>query len=80
MPTERVGRTRFFVTSVLASASGVLGVSTLFWHDWLEVFGFDLDRGNGSVEWVVVIVLMTVAALLGVAAVTQWHRTFAHQT
>jgi hypothetical protein len=80
MPTERICRTRFFVTSVLASASGVLGIITLFWHDWLEACGLNLDRGDGSVERMVVVGLMTVAALLGVAAVAQWRSIFAHQT
>ena len=41
---------RFKIEAVLAAVSGVLGVVTLFWHDWLEVTGWDPDRHNCSAD------------------------------
>ena len=33
-------------------------VSDIHWQDWIEkVFGLDLDRGNGFVEWVIATLL-----------------------
>jgi hypothetical protein len=56
-------RVRFWIESIVASLTGVLTVVTLFWHDWIEaVSGVDPDRGNGSVEWLVVALLVVVMA------------------
>jgi len=59
---------RFKIETVLATLSGVLGVVTLFWHDWLEVTGWDPDRHNGSAEWAIAAVLLLVALVLGALA------------
>jgi hypothetical protein len=56
------------IETTLALISGVLGVVTFFWRDWLEVTGWDPDRHNGSVEWVIAIVLVAVAITLGALA------------
>ncbi len=37
--------------TVLALIAGLLGILAMFWRDWIETLtGWDLDRGNGSVE------------------------------
>jgi DMSO/TMAO reductase YedYZ heme-binding membrane subunit len=59
---------RFKIETVLATLSGVLGVVTLFWHDWLEVTGMDPDRHNGSAEWIIAVVLLLVALVVGALA------------
>ena len=59
---------RFKIEAVLAAVSGVLGVVTLFWHDWLEVTGWDPDRHNCSAEWMIAAALLLVALVLGVLA------------
>ena len=59
---------RFKLETVLAMLSGVLGVVTLFWHDWLEVTGMDPDHHNGSAEWIIAVALLLVALLLGALA------------
>jgi hypothetical protein len=41
---------------------------TLFWHDWLEVTGWDPDRHSGSAEWAIAAVLLLVALVLGALA------------
>lgn len=59
--------------SVIALAAGILGVTTIFWHDWIEALtGWDPDRHNGTAEWLVVVTLLMVAALAGVAARRDW--------
>lgn len=66
---------RFWLESVLGSATGILAVITLFWHDWIEaVFGVDPDSGNGSAEWAAVFVLLLLTVLLGAGARREWRR------
>ncbi len=68
-------RHRFWIETFLASATGVVAIVTLFWHDWIEtVFGTDPDKGSGSAEWLVVAVLMIITVTLGVAARLEWRR------
>jgi len=68
-------RVRFWIESILATLTGVLAVVTIFWHDWIEtVFGVDPDRGNGSAEWLVVLVLAVVTVALAVGARHEWRR------
>jgi hypothetical protein len=43
------------------------------WHDWIEgVFGVDPDHGNGSAEWIAVVVLLVIAVVAGVLARRGW--------
>jgi undecaprenyl pyrophosphate phosphatase UppP len=68
-------RLRFWLESVLGSITGILAIVTLFWHDWIEVvFGVDPDKGNGSAEWLVVVVLFVVTVTLAVGASVEWRR------
>jgi hypothetical protein len=56
------------IDTTLAAISGVLGVVTFFWRDWLEVTGWDPDRHNGSVEWIIAVGLIALAIVLGAVA------------
>jgi undecaprenyl pyrophosphate phosphatase UppP len=68
-------RRRFWIETFLASATGVVAIVTFLWHDWIEVvFGTDPDKGSGSTEWLVVVVLMIVTVTLGIAARLEWRR------
>jgi hypothetical protein len=68
-------RHRFWIEAVLASTTGVLAVVTLLWHDWIEaVFGVDPDKGNGSAEWLVVVILAIVFVIMVVGARLEWRR------
>ena len=68
-------RVRFWIESILATVTGVLAVVTIFWHDWIEaVFGVDPDHGNGSAEWLAVLVLAVVTVALVVGARHEWRR------
>jgi len=69
-------RFRFWLESVFGSCAGVLAVVTIFWRDWIEaVFGVDPDKGNGTAEWLVVLILLAVALALAAAARGEWRRT-----
>jgi DMSO/TMAO reductase YedYZ heme-binding membrane subunit len=68
-------RYRFWLESILGSIAGVVAVVTLFWRDWIEaVFGVDPDKGNGSAEWLVVLILLILTVALAVGARLEWRR------
>ena len=49
----------------------------VFWHDWIEIiFGVDPDQGNGSAEWLVVVILLIVTSLLVLGARLEWRRAW----
>jgi hypothetical protein len=66
--TTTRAQTRYRIEAALAALSGGLGLLTLVWRDWLEAFGWDPDHGNGSVELLVVLVLLAASVALGVRA------------
>jgi hypothetical protein len=56
-------RIEILVSALLAAAT----ILTAVWPDWIEgLTGFDPDGGNGSAEWLIVVVL----AVITVAAIT----------
>jgi hypothetical protein len=58
---------------VIASCEGILGVLTIFWHDWIEALtGWDPDHHNGSVEWIIVVALLAIAVGIGLLARRDW--------
>jgi hypothetical protein len=71
--SHKPSRGRVVAESVIASFAGALGVLTIFWHDWTEaLMGWDPDHHNGSFEWVIVAVLLIVAAAVGATARRDW--------
>jgi hypothetical protein len=57
----------------VALCAGVLGILTIFWHDWIEALtGWDPDHHNGSLEWIVVVGLLAVAITMGLVAGRHW--------
>jgi hypothetical protein len=54
---------------VLATLLGAMTILTAVWPDWIEgVLGFDPDGGNGSVEWLIVVVLAIATVAVAVLA------------
>jgi undecaprenyl pyrophosphate phosphatase UppP len=69
----RRSKLRAQLEAVVALCAGILGVLTIFWHDWIEaITGWDPDQHNGSVEWIVVIVLVAASVAIGLVARRHW--------
>ncbi len=57
----------------VAVGAGILGVVTIFWHDWIEALtGWDPDQHNGSVELIIVGALLAVSVVMGTAGRRHW--------
>ena len=68
-------RYRFWLESIFGSITGVVAVVTLFWHDWIEaVFGVNPDNGNGSAEWLIVLILLFLTVAFALGARLEWRR------
>jgi hypothetical protein len=66
-------KVRVRLEMAVALAAGILGLVTIFWHDWIEALtGWDPDQHNGTVEWVLVVVLLAVAIAVGLVARRHW--------
>jgi hypothetical protein len=58
-------RTVFWIEAGLAFLCGILALLTLFTGDWIEALtGFDPDQHDGSSEWLNVIALAVVCAVV----------------
>jgi hypothetical protein len=69
----RPSRSRVVAETVVAFFAGVLGVLTIFWHDWIEALtGWDPDHHNGTFEWLIVAALLVIAAAVGATARRDW--------
>jgi hypothetical protein len=59
--------------TAVALLAGILGILTIFWHDWIEALtGWDPDQHNGTAEWIVVAGLLAVSAAIGLVARRHW--------
>jgi hypothetical protein len=66
---------RFWLEAVIGSITGCLALITVFWPDWIEAaFGVDPDHGNGSAEWLAVMVLFLITIVLAIGARIEWRR------
>jgi len=69
----RRSKVRARLEAVAAVCAGFLGILTIFGRDWIEALtGWDPDRHNGTMEWLVVVGLLAVAAAMGIAARRHW--------
>ena len=68
-------RRRFWLETGLAIVTGILFIITLVRRDWIElVFNVDPDNRNGSLEWLIVGVLLVVTITLFTLASFEWRR------
>ena len=66
----------FWVRLALAATSAALFAVTLLWHDWIEiVFRVDHDRGNGWLEWLVVVAAFGLTVTFSIGARREWRRS-----
>lgn len=69
-------RTRFWVEAGLAALAAALMLLTLINGEWIEwLTGLDPDRGDGSLEWIVVTGCFLAFLLCGVLARREWLRS-----
>jgi hypothetical protein len=65
----KFARYRLYLETGIAVLAGGLGLLTAFWHDWIEgLTGWDPDHHDGSVEWLIVAILLAVALASGLLA------------
>jgi hypothetical protein len=73
-----MGRTlprRFWFEIGMASTTGLLALITPIFPDWIElVSGWDPDRHDGSVEWLIVVGLLVVTVVMVALAALEWRR------
>lgn len=63
------------IESALAALTGFLALLTLVTREWIEALtGWDPDHGNGSVEWLIVAVLLVATIALSVRARADWRK------
>jgi len=69
----RRSKVRAQLETAVALLAGILGILTIFWHDWIEALtGWDPDQHNGTAEWIVVAGLLAVSAAIGLVARRHW--------
>jgi hypothetical protein len=69
-------RARFWIECLLSLVTGVATVATIINSEWIEsLTGWDPDGGNGSLEWVITLVLAVVTVAFIVAARIEWRRS-----
>jgi hypothetical protein len=71
-------KVRLGMETALAVAALTLGMVTAFWHDWIEALtSWDPDQHSGSMEWLVVGVLLAIGLALSVMACRGWRKWLA---
>ena len=66
-------RLRVGFETAIAAVVGLLSVTTVFWHDWIEALtGWDPDHHNGDFEWLIILALLAVAVAVGLLARSHW--------
>jgi len=69
-------RGRFWVELSLGVMSGAAFVLTILWHDWIErVSPLDPDRGDGSLEYMLLAGLLTITITTALLARREWAQT-----
>ncbi len=68
-------RQRFWLETGMAIVTSIVFVITLVRNDWIEVaFGVEPDSNNGTLEWLIVGVLVFVSITLFALASYEWRR------
>jgi hypothetical protein len=69
----RIARIRYRIEVALAVVAVGFAALTLITREWIELLlGVDPDKGNGALEWAIVIALFVASAAL--ALIARWDR------
>jgi len=69
----RFSKGRVLVEMAGALCAGILGILTIFWHDWIEILtGWDPDNHSGAVEWIIIVGLLVATLAMGLEARHHW--------
>ena len=69
-------RFRFWIATTLAALTGILSMVTMIWPQWLEsIVGVSPDGGDGSLEWLLVLLLLIVTIAFFFMAYHEWRAT-----
>jgi hypothetical protein len=75
METKAGLKRRVSIEGGMAALTAFLTVLTLVSREWIEFLtGWDPDRGNGSLEWLIVVVLAAATVALALRARVDWRR------
>jgi hypothetical protein len=75
MDTKRQLKRRLNIEAALAALTGILFVVTLITREWIEALtGWDPDHGNGSVEWIIVAVLLVATVAFSALARSDYRK------
>ncbi len=65
----------FWLETAIALVTAILFVITLIWRDWIEiVFNVDPDQRSGSLEWLIVGVLLALMIIFSLLARYEWRK------
>ena len=66
-------RFRFWIETGMSLVTGIIFVVTMIWPQWIEgIFGVSPDSGDGSLEWLVVSLLLVATIILLFLARYEW--------
>jgi H+/Cl- antiporter ClcA len=66
-------KVRIGLETAIALFAGALGVLAVLSHDWIEgLTGWNPDQHSGAFEWLIVVVLLGIATVLGAVARRDW--------
>jgi|tagenome__1003787_1003787.scaffolds.fasta_scaffold20859561_3 hypothetical protein len=74
----RTARIRYWIEVALAVVAAGFAALTLITREWIELLlGVDPDKGNGALEWAIVIALFVASAAL--ALIARWEQKASHR-
>jgi hypothetical protein len=70
-------KSRFWLEVVLGFATGLMGLLTLAWKDWIEfAFRINPDRHSGLAEWAIVGTFLAITVSSAALARHEWRRPY----
>lgn len=69
-------RFQFWIKTTMATLTGILSIFTMIEPKWIEtIFEVSPDGGDGSLEWLIVLLLLFVTIVFFFMAYQEWRLT-----